>query len=72
MKTRFSPSLRLLAPLILVSPWLGALPDEAQVVQAESMTLVGDGWTVGAFPFCASRNPAFFGLCRDSCFAFKP
>lgn len=41
-----SLSLGLLASSLLVSTALAGLPEQAQVIQAESMTLSGDGWTI--------------------------
>ena len=46
MKTNLTPPLALLASFLPFSACLAALPEKAQVVQAESMTLDGEGWTV--------------------------
>ena len=46
MKTKLSTLLALLASFLPFSACLAALPERSQVVQAESMTLDGEGWTV--------------------------
>ncbi len=46
MKTNRAPLFTLLALLAAVSISPAALPERAQVVQAEAMTLSGEGWTV--------------------------
>ena len=46
MKTLALPLFALLASFLLDSVSCAALPEATQVVQAESMTLDGDGWTV--------------------------
>ncbi len=46
MKTNLPPLFALPATFLLVATSLAALPEKSQVVQAEAMTLSGEGWTV--------------------------
>lgn len=50
MKTNHSLLFAVLASLVPVSAPLAALPEQTQVVQAEAMTLTGEGWTIREHP----------------------